>query len=159
MWIELPNIWIALINAFGIPATHLTIAKWSETRPITHFHPDHFPYRTLPFESSGNIYTHFFRIRSWKNRLPDGASWLGGFAKAKLTSTEPAYLRNFIRETCRGEQSHWLQMAAICIFLLWTPYPAALIIPAWAFISNFPCILNLRHTRQRLIKHPNLAKD
>lgn len=156
MWIELPPLWIALINALGIPATHLAIAKWSQTRPASTFQPTSFPYRTLPFEKSGKFYTHILHIRTWKNRLPDGAAWLGGFAKAKLTSTKPEYLQNFIRETCRGEQSHWLQLFAICLFILWTPYPAALVIPSWAILSNLPCILNLRHTRHRLSKHPNL---
>ena len=75
--------------------------------------------------------------------------------KKKLQSTEPDYLRKFILETRRGEFSHWVQWILITSFIAWNPFPANLIIIAYAFASNVPCLVNLRHTRQRLLPAPH----
>jgi glycosyl-4,4'-diaponeurosporenoate acyltransferase len=103
------------------------------------------------------VYEKVFFIRRWKHLLPDGAPWFDGFPKKKLESTEPGYLRKFILETRRGEFSHWLQIIAITGFIAWNPFPANLIIISYALASNLPCLLNLRHTRQRLL--PVLQKQ
>lgn len=152
MWIELPNLWIGVVNAFGIPAVHLAIAWWSQRRVDAAFEPQSVFYRIRGWETAGRIYEEVFLVRKWKDMLPDAASWLGGFAKAKLTSRDPDYLRRFVVETCRGEQSHWLQMVAVAFFVLWTPFPYALIILGYAVFSNLPCIMNLRYTRSRLMR-------
>ena len=150
MWIELPKLWIAVINCLGIPAAHLLVAWLSSRLPATTFHPEGFLFRTRAWERSGFLYQRVFHVRRWKHRLPDAAPWFQGFAKGKLSSTDPAYLQTFITETCRGELSHWLQVIAISGFTIITPYPASLAIIAYSLLSNLPCIINLRHTRIRL---------
>ena len=149
MWIELPNIWIAVINTLGIPVTHMILA-WGSTRlPQKWFRKD--PEETQQKRSLQQfLIEQVFRIRSWKKHLPDAAPMFKGFPKATLHSKEPAYLRSFVAETRRGEFSHWLQMVAIPFFIIWTPWPGNLIVILWAVISNLPCILNLRYTRQRM---------
>ena len=147
MWIDLPNIWIVLINIMAIPATHLLIAWWTTALPTHFFLATQNETRA---QKPNPVYERFFLIRRWKNLLPDGASWLNGFSKGKLQSTEPEYLRTFILETRRGEFSHWLQMICISSFIIWNPYPANIIILFYAGLSNIPCILNLRYTRQRM---------
>lgn len=146
MWIDLPNTWIAVINILGIPLCHLAIA-WLST-----LLPDHLFQRPLPCscKPNGFYYKHLLRVRQWKNLLPDAAPWFRGFAKGKLQSTEPTYLRTFINETRRGEFSHWLQMVCIAFFIIWTPNPWSLIILIYAILSNAPCIINLRYTRLRI---------
>jgi len=151
MWIELPNLWIALFNTLGIPIVHLAIAWWSHRRAVSGFDPGSLFFRPQPWETAGVIYRKVFLVPKWKGALPDAASWVSGFAKAKLKSREPEYLRRFIIETCRGEQSHWVQMVAVSAFIIWTPFPYALIILFYAALSNLPCILNLRFTRARLV--------
>lgn len=147
MWIELPNLWIALANCFGIPAAHLLIA-WGSTRlPSSVFRA--IPNR--PPTHDGKLYDRLFLVRRWKHLLPDAAPWLGGIAKGQLRSSDLAYLESFTAETRRGEFSHWLQWIAISTFVIWTPYPAALVILAWAALSNLPCIINLRFTRIRIL--------
>lgn len=77
---------------------------------------------------------------------------MGGFAKGKLESTDNEYLTRFIAETKRGEFSHWLQFFVICCFSVWNPLPATAIIVVYSTLSNFPCILNLRYTRLRILR-------
>jgi len=153
MLIEFSNLTISLLNCLGIPAVHLAIAWFTEQ-----LHDERFirPFPAEAPEPSG-IYEKYFLIRRWKHLLPDGAPWFNGFPKKKLQSTEPAYLRKFILETRRGEFSHWIQWILISGFVVWNPFPANLIIIAYAAGSNLPCLMNLRHTRQRLI--PLLLKQ
>lgn len=152
MWIEVSNLWIAIINCLGIPAAHLLVSWGTSRLPTASFRPAGFLFRTRSWERSGFLYERVFQTRCWKDRLPDAGPWFQGFSKANLRSTKPAYLRTFITETCRGELSHWLQIIAINCFLIITPYPAGLVIIGYSLLSNLPCIINLRYTRIRLQK-------
>jgi len=150
MWIELPALWIVILNCLGIPAVHLLVAWWSTCLPARLFRPEAMLFRSRWWELSGVLYARLFRVRSWNRMLPDAAPWFGGIPKARIKSRDPAYLRTFQIETCRGEFSHWVQMIAIVGFIAWNPYPFNLVIIGWSLLSNLPCIINLRSTRLRL---------
>ena len=133
----------------GIPVAHLVLA-WAATSIPNGLFASAQNKPISDFEIS--LHHHLFYTRKWKSLLPDGAPWMGGFAKGKLTDTSPAYLQRFILETRRGEFSHWAQILVITGFIAWNPWPANLIIIGYAVLSNLPCILNLRYTRARLIR-------
>ncbi len=152
MFIELPALAIVLLNVIGIPVSHLLIA-WRTTRLASErFQPQSPLFRIRTWEKHGTFYERFFRVRAWKDKLPDGASWFSGFAKGSLQSRDQAYLTDFRIETCRGEFSHWVQMTAILLFVIWNPYPANTVIIVYAILSNLPCLVSQRHTRARLNK-------
>jgi len=151
MWIELTNSWIALINIIGIPTCHLGIA-WLCTRlPASLFEKPHHQDSHHDRGPDSVIYEKLFLVRYWKSLLPDAAPWFNGFAKGPLSSTKIDYLQSFVTETRRGEFSHWLQMLAISLFIIWTPHPWLFIILIYAILSNAPCIINLRYTRLRIL--------
>ncbi|MGE9268676.1 MAG: hypothetical protein ACQKBY_11310 [Verrucomicrobiales bacterium] len=151
MMIELPALWIAVLNTLGIPALHLLLS-WLSLRL-----PDRFFALSVPtpppapaaLARSQKLAT-LVGLRRWKAILPDAAPWLGGSAKKLAPSASPPALRALLTETRRGFFSHLLQLPALLIFLLWTPAPYALIIIAYALLSNLPCLLNLHHTSLRL---------
>lgn len=148
MWIELTNTWIALINIIGIPTCHLGIA-WLCTRlPADIFLKKHHAKNS---HSTIHIYEKLFLVRYWKSLLPDAAPWFNGFAKGSLSSTKINYLQSFVTETRRGEFSHWWQMLAISLFIIWTPPPWHFVIIGYAIFSNIPCVINLRYTRLRIL--------
>lgn len=153
MWLELSNFWIVVLNAFGIPAIHLGIS-WIFTKlDRERFDPGSWIFRERPIEEGGVIYQTLFRIRRWKHLLPDAAPWFDGFAKGKLSHKDPAYLRAFIAETCRGEAAHYAQIPGILLTLIWNPWPvAAIVMIVYAFASNLPCLILQRFTRARLRK-------
>lgn len=147
MPIELPLIWIIVLNCVGWPVIQLGLA-WLFTRmPESWFHP--------PGHGAGKfetwLYDRIFHVRRWKDKLPDAAAWFGGgFAKRALATTEPAYLQRFIRETWRGELCHWCALAFLPVFFLWNPWWADLVMVVYAVSANLPCILAQRHNRTRL---------
>lgn len=149
MLVELPMPWLIAINVLGWPIIQLGLA-WGFTRlPASSFHPP----RAAGFEGDGSFYQNIFRIRAWKDRLPDAATWFsGGFAKAKLEQANPAYLGRFIIETWRGELCHWSALAFVPVFFLWNPWWGDLIIVTYALGANLPCILAQRYNRIRLMK-------
>jgi glycosyl-4,4'-diaponeurosporenoate acyltransferase len=149
MWLELPNLWIGLLNGLGIPAAHFGIS-WAFTKmPLACFKPTRFPFQKLPGESR-QFYDQVFRVRTWKHLLPDAGPWFGGFAKKNLHSSDRDFLRYFRAETCRSEAAHWVQILVIATFTIWTPWPWALVIISYAIASNLPCILLQRQNRLRL---------
>lgn len=147
MPLDLPIGWVVALNVLGWPVIQLGLA-WGWTRVPTAWLKAP---AALPFERGGRFYARAFAIRRWKDRLPDGASWIGGgFAKARLRQRSPDYLRRFIVETWRGELCHWCAFAFVPLFFLWNPWWGDLVIVAYALLANLPCILVQRYNRARM---------
>jgi len=147
MLIELPIVWIIVLNVGGWLAIQMGFAWMFTQMPVTWFNPHH----AFGWERSGRFYEHFFRIKVWKDRLPDAARWFGGgFAKGTLAATNREYFHRFARETWRGELCHWAAIACTPVFSLWNPWWGDLIIAAYALAANLPCILAQRYNRARL---------
>jgi glycosyl-4,4'-diaponeurosporenoate acyltransferase len=146
MPIELPMIWIVILNVLLWPIIQIALA-WGFTRlPVSCFHPP----ATPAFETA-SFYEKFLRIKHWKNLLPDGANWIGGaFTKREMKTTDPAYLQRFITETWRGELCHICAFLFVPIFFLWNPWWGNCVILAYALIANLPCIIAQRYNRIRL---------
>lgn len=145
MPIELPVPWVIALNALGLPALQLGWALAFTKMPAAWFDPP------PPGKDRSAAYERLLAIKRWKDRLPDGASWFeGGFAKAELRRRDPRHLREFLRETWRGELCHWNVLAFIPLFFLWNPWWGDLVIGVYALAANLPCILVQRYNRQRL---------
>lgn len=148
MPIELPMIWIAILNVALWPIIQLGLA-WGFTRlPVSSFNPPPAPtYETVKF------YEKSLYIKQWKNLLPDGAAWIGGaFTQRDMKSTDSAYLQRFILETRRGELCHICAFLFVPIFFLWNPWWGNCVILVYALVANLPCIIAQRYNRIRLRK-------
>lgn len=145
--IELPVGWTILLNVLGWMGLQMGLA-WGFTRlPARWFHPG----PVFRWERGGRLYENAFRIKAWKDRLPDAARWFkGGFPKRALAHAHSEYLERFARETWRGELCHWTALACTPIFFLWNPWWGDLIIVAYALAANLPCVLVQRYNRARL---------
>lgn len=155
MFIELPTIWVVVLNVLLWPVIQLGLA-WIFTRlPARWFYP---PPGPLPGETA-EFYQRALRIRRWKDRLPDGAAWLnGGFSKATLAKRDAAYLERFAVETWRGECCHLAAIAATSVFFLWNPLWADGVMLIYAVVANLPCIVAQRYNRLRLAETSRFAK-
>jgi glycosyl-4,4'-diaponeurosporenoate acyltransferase len=130
---------------------HLGMA-WLFTRlPDSRFNPAGFICRPRPWERSGRLYDRVFAVKRWKGLLPDGAAlFAGGFRKRHLADRSPAYYRQFIVETCRGEAAHWAVILCVPVFFIWNTGWANLVMVVYALAANMPCILAQRYNRLRL---------
>jgi glycosyl-4,4'-diaponeurosporenoate acyltransferase len=108
-------------------------------------------YRPAGWESGGRLYEKVFLVRKWKQILPDGGNWFrGGFAKRKLASVSPEYIKMFIRETCRAELTHWLAFFPALLFFFWVEWKVGLIMIGYGLMVNLPCIITQRYNRFRM---------
>ncbi|MBD3418635.1 MAG: glycosyl-4,4'-diaponeurosporenoate acyltransferase [Chitinivibrionales bacterium] len=148
---------LVIINTLAWLVIHLGIAYVAAKIPFRFVKPEWLLFRSSFIEHEGRIYDTLFRVSSWKGLLPDGAAWFfGGFAKKKLQATQLEYLRQFIRETCKGELAHWLVLWVAPVFFLWNPAWAGWINVAYAVAANAPCIIVQRYNRpvlQRILVH------
>lgn len=147
MLVDWPVHWIAVLNFAGWPIVQLGLA-WLFTRMPAHWFVAPSPGR---WERGGRVYERWVAVRHWKQWLPDGAAWFrGGFAKRQLSSKDPKYLRQFQRETWRGELCHWCALAFTPVFAVWNPPWAFAVMAVCGILLNVPCILVLRFNRARV---------
>lgn len=145
------HFWLIFINVSGWIVIHLGISFLCSKIPVTNFNIKNWIYRIRKIENSGLFYVNYFRIKKWKDLLPDGASiFRGGFKKRKLKNFSYEYLNEFSLETCRAELTHWLQILPAPLFFLWNVWWAGIIIIIYALLLNMPCILLQRYNRARL---------
>jgi len=154
MQVFYPPEWVMLLSYIIIwPLYQVTISALGNHIPDNRFHTGSFWFRGWQFENRGKIYRDIFRIHKWKKLLPDGAKMFDtGFPKGELKNTEKEYLDAFIKETCRAEMSHWLQIIPFWIFGLWSPPFVIIIMLLYALVLNMPCIIAQRYNRPRLIR-------
>ncbi|MCY9697072.1 glycosyl-4,4'-diaponeurosporenoate acyltransferase CrtO family protein [Paenibacillus alginolyticus] len=97
------------------------------------------------------IYERYLLIRTWKDKPPDGGGLFpGGFAKKKFAILDKAYVSKFIRETRRGEWTHFGSMLPAPLFFMWNEPLYGWMMMIYAIIANVPFILIQRYNRIRL---------
>jgi glycosyl-4,4'-diaponeurosporenoate acyltransferase len=130
---------------------HLGISYICVKLPISFFKKDNWLFRIKKWEHRGRIYNNIFKIRKWKNAVPDGGGlFKGGFPKRYLESNDPKYISTFYDETKRAELTHWLSILPAPVFFLWNVWWVGIIMIVYSLIVNMPCILLQRYNRARL---------
>jgi glycosyl-4,4'-diaponeurosporenoate acyltransferase len=153
MLIELPILWTVIINFVIWFIIHMTMAYIITMIPANWINVKSSLYQEKAFENAGKIYETHFKIKSWKELLPDGAALFDkGFKKKRLVSFEESYIQQFVLETCRGELAHWLVIAFSPIFFIWNPLWAGCVMIIYALLANLHCIITQRYNRIRFNK-------
>ena len=121
-------------------------------RPVAAFEHDTWLTRLRPWEARGRRYDRWFRVRRWKDRLPEaGALFAGGWAKDRIRSFAPADLRRLAAETRRAEWVHWANIAFGASFALWTPWDVAVVMVVFGLVVHLPFVGVQRYNRARLV--------
>lgn len=151
MLIELPIIWIVVINIVLWGAIHMGIAYFATILPEKMIKTDSKWFEEKDWERGGKIYEDVFKIKKWKEILPDGSAlFKQGFRKKRMQRMDKDYLKRFVLEVCRAEMAHWIVILFSPIFFIWNWWWAGIIMIVYAFIANMPCILAQRYNRIRL---------
>jgi glycosyl-4,4'-diaponeurosporenoate acyltransferase len=149
-------VWAA--NVLGWPLIHLAVSAVALRIPRHIFERDTWITAPRPWEQDGHLYRDWFAIRKWKALLPDGAPWLGGFAKKKLCVRDPTTLALFLSETRRAEIAHWCMLGCLPVFFIWNPPWARWVMTAYALAANLPCILVQRYNRFTLTRTARIGR-
>ena len=150
MLIELPVLWTIIINIVLWFIVHMTFAYIITIIPAYLINTKSPIYQKLKWEQDGKFYEKYFKIKSWKGLLPDGAAlFKKGFRKKSMDSKDMEYLKRFVLETCRAELAHWLVILFSPVFFIWNPFWAGIIMILYAFLANLPCIIAQRYNRER----------
>jgi glycosyl-4,4'-diaponeurosporenoate acyltransferase len=105
--------------------------------------------RPRAFERDGRCYERW-RIRRWKDRLPEAGAIFGGVSKRRLPDDGRAGIDRFVVETRRAELVHWAILALTPWFVLWNPWPLALAMVVYGLVANVPCLVVQRYNRARI---------
>lgn len=135
------------VNVLGWPVIHLSVGFVALRLPPRLFARDTWLTAPRRWERDGHLYRDLLDIRAWKSILPDGAPWLGGFAKKRICQRDPLYLAQFITETRRAELAHWCMLCCLPGFFLWNPPWACCVMTVYAMTANLPCIFAQRYNR------------
>ncbi|MFS0728025.1 hypothetical protein [Paenibacillus sp. 1P07SE] len=148
-----------LLNSVALLIVHL-LGAWIAVRlPAAWFRTDNWLTAPRHWEREGKVYERLFRIRRWKDRLPDGGSWFrDGFAKSVLASRTQVYLLRFAQETRRGEWTHWGMLLTLPLFLFWNTWSGMAALAGWMLVFNMPCIIVQRYNRARLLRVVGVQK-
>jgi len=151
MIFHLPSVWTVAIDFIVWLMIHVGVsASIANIRPES-FDPESWLYRERDWERDGRSYQTFFKIKTWKRLLPDGAAVSkSGFRKNHLSNTDAAYIRRFILETCRAELTHWVIFVFSIVFFIWNDWWIGIIMIAYASVVNIPCVVTQRYNRIRL---------
>ncbi len=150
MLIELPVYWIIIIDILAWFIIHMSVSYVVTIVPEKYINTQAWIYREGTWEKRGELYERFFKIKKWKDMLPDGAAlFRKGFRKRSLTSVTKEYLQQFIVEVCRAESAHWIVILFAPLFFIWNYWWAGIIMIVYALIANVPCILAQRYNRIR----------
>jgi len=149
--IYLPTFWTIVIDFIAWFIIHIGVVAIMVRIPAKHFNPNHGLYRGRKWEKGGNIYQEVFKIKRWKQHLPDGARFLGrlGFQKKQLNNKSMEYFEAFLIETCRAELTHWIFILFAPFFFLWNRPGVGFFMIFYALLENVPFIIAQRYNRNR----------
>lgn len=161
--VYLPTLWTIIIDFVAWFIIHVIVVAIMIRIPAKYFNPYHWLYRERRWEREGKVYEDVFKIKRWKQHLPDGARLLGhlGFQKKKLNGSSPEYFEAFLMETCRAELTHWILILFAPFFFLWNPQWVGFFMIFYALFENVPFILAQRYNRIRFrrLLNQNRLKD
>ena len=151
MIIHLSTPWILALDFLVWLVINLSAAGILSSLRAESFDPKSQLLKERNWEKHSRLYEQLATIKKWKAWLPDGAKVSPkAFKKKHLQTTNSAYIRLFILETCRAEILHWIIFLFGFIFFIWNPWYVGIIMIVYAAITNLPCIIAQRYNRIRL---------
>ncbi|WP_153730983.1 glycosyl-4,4'-diaponeurosporenoate acyltransferase CrtO family protein [Sporosarcina obsidiansis] len=149
--IELPLIWVVILDVVAWMVLHITISVVAQQVPINWFVRNERWFKSFSWEQEGRIWQRLFRVKKWKGYIPDGTLFIrSGYNKKQLHGMNSASLTDFLLESRRAEFVHWLMILPSILFFFWNPVWAAWLNVAYAVLFNVPLIVVQRFNRPRL---------
>ena len=145
---------VLVLNLLFMIIWHLVIFMLCRSLPSSFFDPKKRLYVTRNWEKNGSLYTKKFKIKKWKDYLPQFVA-KGGFSKRHFPSSSNVsknYIHVFILETCRAEWNHVMCSFYFIVSFFVNSVQNAVIFSIIPIVFNFPFIIIQRYNRIRLLK-------
>lgn len=153
IFIELPVVWIISLDILAWFMIHMAISLAMMRVPDDYYRRPHRCFESFEWEKKGRIWQDIFRIRAWKNYLPDSSSFIkNAYDLTNLNGLDLNSMEKIILETKRAEHTHWLSIPPALLFYIWNPPWAGIIMIIYALLMNLPFIIVQRYNRPRLIR-------
>jgi glycosyl-4,4'-diaponeurosporenoate acyltransferase len=121
--------------------------------PARLLNPDNRFFRAKHWEAGGAIYQRVFRVRRWKDALPELSDIFKKlFSKKRIRTFDAEYLHSYIIESCRAELTHFCIIGLSFLFPLWAGFSVSLFIIYISIFLNLPFIIIQRYNRPRIQK-------
>ena len=151
MIFHLPSLLNIVVDFVAWLLIHVCVSLVIDKISPDSFNPESWLYKERRWEKGGGTYQVLLRIKKWKGLLPDGAVILKNrFRKKHLGNPDAMYILRFIEETCRAELIHWVIFIFSLLFFIWNEWWIGMIMIAYGFVVNVPCIITQRYNRIRL---------
>jgi glycosyl-4,4'-diaponeurosporenoate acyltransferase len=142
--------WALLVDVLVLAGWSVAVGWWAARRPLERLTGEGWLLRLRPWEAGGNWYERHLRVRRWKDWLPEAGTWFGGLSKRRLPERSKGGLARFRAECVRAELTHWLAMAALPVFFVWSPWWLASCLLVGGLVVNGPCVVVPRWNRARI---------
>lgn len=152
MFYKLSGLNLIMANLLAMFLWHMIVFVLSVKIHTSYFNPSKYMYLERKWEKSGRLYVKTFKIKKWKDLLPQHIG-KNGFSKKhlkNLSNLSKDYIQQFIVETCRAEWNHRMccMFSVISIFI--NSLFNGLIFSVLSLMINFPFIIIQRYNRIRL---------
>lgn len=141
--------WPAIASSLVWPLTFAVVGWWGARLPAERLAPGWLT--TLRgWERQGRTWDRTFRVRRWKDKVPDAGGAFGGVTKRALVGEGRRALPALRGETVRAERVHWVVLGSTVVHALWCRPAVFAAMVAFGLISNVPFILIQRSNRGRI---------
>ena len=140
------------LNVLVWPCWSIAVGYVGHRRHAAAFSVDRWWSRLRHFEQDGRWYANVWRIKAWKDAMPEaGGFFPGGFVK-RYVRRDTRHLERFLIETRRAEWVHWVIFLLWPVSAVWNPPWAVGAMFMYAVAANLPCIAIQRYNRARLLR-------
>lgn len=116
------------------------------------FYNDNCLFRVMKWEDNGLFYDRVFKIKKWKDVMPELGDFLSiAFKKKNVKSFDKEYLKQFIAETRRAEICHWSIILSMLLNFIYRINWINGIVFIITFLLNAPFIIIQRFNRPRMV--------
>jgi len=130
---------------------HVSISHIFAGLPLEKINSDSKFFQTARWERGGQIYQDWFKVKSWKGKIPSlGAKTVKSYDLKTVRQMSLDELRLWVKESCRAELCHWALIVPGFLFFLWNDVLVAWIMVAYAFANNLIPIIMQRYNRPRV---------
>lgn len=110
-------------------------------------------YKERKWEDGGNVYQRLFKVKRWKDTLPELSDFIKTiFPRKRIVSYDKDDLQKYLLESCRAELTHWGIILSSFLFGLWNNLARTAVMVLIALGLNLPYVIIQRYNRPRIIK-------